>query len=151
MQKDVNANEFRTVSDDACSLILIKKLKQVEGNSLHSCQTSRLTTKGDSSRIKVMEKSQGTSLHLQQSKKNFPKLIIMFKLTVFLALVAVVLAAPKPEPKPGFLAAPLISAAPLATSYANSYHLSYKAPLIASAPLIAPAPAIAYAAPIAVL
>ncbi|XP_011304828.1 uncharacterized protein [Fopius arisanus] len=72
----------------------------------------------------------------------------MLKLTVFLGIIAAVLAVPKPEPD--VLAASLIQA-PLATSYSNSYHVSYKAPLIASAPIIAPAPAIAYTAPIAVL
>uniref|UniRef100_A0A6V7K3T9 Uncharacterized protein n=1 Tax=Bracon brevicornis TaxID=1563983 RepID=A0A6V7K3T9_9HYME len=68
----------------------------------------------------------------------------MFKYTIVLfALIAVALAAPKPEPKPDlFAAAPILPALPLPTSYSNSYHISYKAPIIQAAPLLAPAPAL---------
>ncbi|KAK0078858.1 hypothetical protein PV325_002028 [Microctonus aethiopoides] len=64
-------------------------------------------------------------------------------------MVACTTAAPAPKPEPGYIAAPVVAAAspitlahtaPVATSYANTYKVSYKSPVIAAAPLVATAP-----------
>ncbi|XP_015122690.1 cuticle protein 38-like [Diachasma alloeum] len=76
----------------------------------------------------------------------------MYKLVVLFALVACSMAAP--APKPGYVAAaPLVASpavavahhVPVATSYANTYKVSYNSPLVASSYVAAPA--VAYAAP----
>lgn len=73
----------------------------------------------------------------------------MYKFVLFAALVAVASAAP------GYVAAPL-AAVPVATSYANTYKVSVKSPLVHAAPLTYAAPAtyvkaapVAYTAPLA--
>ncbi|XP_031782197.1 uncharacterized protein LOC100117351 [Nasonia vitripennis] len=80
--------------------------------------------------------------------------INMFKIAVFLALVACAFAAPKPG---AILAEPVIAAAPavatvahalpVATSYANTYKVSYKSPALVSTYAAAPAIATYAAAP----
>lgn len=84
--------------------------------------------------------------------------IVMYKYAVLLALVACAAAAPKPgflAAPAAFHAAPLVAApavavahsVPVASSYANTYKVSVKSPLVAAAPVVHAAPAIAYAAP----
>ncbi|KAK0161658.1 hypothetical protein PV327_008077 [Microctonus hyperodae] len=79
----------------------------------------------------------------------------MYKFVILFAMVACITAVPAPKPEPGYIAAPVVAAAspitlthtaPVATSYANTYKVSYKSPVIAAAPLVATAPAVAFAA-----
>ncbi|XP_078034964.1 uncharacterized protein LOC144468998 [Augochlora pura] len=84
----------------------------------------------------------------------------MYKFAALFALFACALAAPHPEPAPGLLAAapvalhaaPVVAApvavahtVPVATSYANTYKVSVKSPLVATAPYYAAAAPIAAA------